>query len=305
VNEQRYLRERYISDIKQRGNAIVIDPNGGLAALPYTVIRIRAGDTSNTLAVHSGTGFFYGLKSGTNDIPLIVSNKHVLCDKTWIELDFASINADGARIFGPSTKLRVEPGQLPIFEHPDDAIDLAAIPLNPLLEALKNGGGNPHALLLGAGNFAPAHIQSILHASTSVLMVGFPNGIMDEANNLPVVRRGTLATHYVANYLGQTNFAVDIAAFGGSSGSPVFALFEHILPDENGNVSFMTQPQIHLIGVLHSGPMMTAQGIVPVPVPTNHLVSQTNIMLHLGYCVKAFRIEEIRTVVEALISTQK
>jgi len=279
--------------------------NGGVVALPYTVIRIRAGDPSNTSAVHSGTGFFYRLKSGGNSIPLIVSNKHVLCGKTWIEFDFASVDTDGARVFGPPTKVRVEPGQIPIFQHPDPDIDLAAMPLNLLLDKFEKGGGNPHVLLLGEGNLAPAHIQSILHASTSVLMVGFPNGIMDEANNLPVVRRGTLATHYKADYLGQTNFVVDIAAFGGSSGSPVFALFEHTLPMENGGVLITNQPQFHLIGVLHSGPMMTARGIVPVPVPTNHLVSQTNIMLHLGYCVKAFRIEEIRSPIEAFISSKK
>ncbi|CDX60760.1 hypothetical protein MPL1032_300007 [Mesorhizobium plurifarium] len=48
---------------------------------------------------------------------------------------------------------------------------------------------------------------------------------------------------------------------------------------------------------------MTAQGdIVPVPVPTNFLVAQTNVMIHLGYCVKAFRIEELLPVVQAYIA---
>lgn len=278
------------------------DPNSGLAALPYTVIRIRAGDPNNTATIHSGTGFFYAVKHETKDVQLIVSNKHVLCGKTWIEFDFASVDNEGGRVFGPSMKVRVAQGQLPIFEHRDANVDLAAIPLNPLLECLTDNGKKPHALLLGKGNFAPPNVQTILHAATSVLMVGFPNGIMDEANNLPVVRRGTLATHYKADYLGQTNFVVDIAAFGGSSGSPVFALFEHILPDDQGNISFMTEPQIHLIGVLHSGPMMTAQGnIIPVPVPTT-FVAQTNVMIHLGYCVKAFRIEELLPVIGAHVA---
>ncbi|MDW9902067.1 hypothetical protein GOA77_09350 [Sinorhizobium meliloti] len=280
--------------------------NSGLAGLPYTVIRIRAGDPNNVTAVHSGTGFFYSLSVDGGDIPLIVSNKHVLCGKAWIEFDFAYSDDQGVRVLGPSHKLHLGTGQLPIFEHPDPQIDLAAIPLNPLVESLKNAGKTPHALLLSQANFPPPQQQEVLHAATSVLMVGFPNGIMDEANNLPVVRRGTLATPFKADYLGKTNFAVDIAAFGGSSGSPVFALFEHILPDDQGNISFMTEPQIHLIGVLHSGPTMTAQGnIIPLPVPTNFLVAQTNVMIHLGYCVKAFRIEELAPVITSYVAAQQ
>lgn len=243
------------------------------------------------------------IKNDAGEIPLIVSNKHVLCGKAWIEFDFASMDGTGQRLFGPSTRIRIAAGQLPIFEHADTNVDLAAMPLNPLVERLKYGGKKPHALLLGKENLAPPKIEVMLHASTTVLMVGFPNGIMDEANNLPVVRRGTLATHYKADYQGQSNFVVDIASFGGSSGSPVFALFEHLLPDGQGNISLLTEPQIYLLGVLHSGPMMTTRGeIVPVPVPTSFFAIQTNLMIHLGYCAKASRIEEISGAIKTYIS---
>jgi hypothetical protein len=244
--------------------------NSGVVGLPYTVIRIRAGDPHDVNAVHTGTGFFYSLRVDGGVIQLIVSNKHVLCGKTWIQFDFACSDDQGVRILGPSQKLHLDPGQLPIFEHPDPEIDLAAIPLEPLIGSLRGAGKQPHALLLSKGNFPAPQQQDLLHAATSVLMVGFPNGIMDEANNLPVVRRGTLATPYRADYLGKTNFAVDIAAFGGSSGSPVFALFEHALPDDHGQIKLMAGSQLYLIGVLHSGPTMTAQGtIISRPVPTN------------------------------------
>lgn len=275
------------------------NPNSGLEALPYTVVRIRAGDPNNLATFHSGTGFFYVLKIGVVDVPLIVSNRHVLCGKTWIEIDFASADGQGVRIFGPPLKVRIEAGQLPIFEHSDPLVDLAAIPLNPLLESLEGCGKKPHAPCLSRSLFIPDHQQTVLHAATSVLMVGFPNGIMDEVNNLPVVRRGTLATHYKADYLGATNFVVDIAAFGGSSGSPVFAYFENMFTDEKGNTNFFGGVIFHLIGVLHSGPIITANGkIVPAPVPTGSHIAQTNMSIHLGYCVKAFRIEELRSVIE-------
>lgn len=147
-------------------------------------------------------------------------------------------------------------------------------------------------------NFVPDKLMDNLHAATPTLMVGFPNGIMDEANNFPVVRRGCLATPYEVNYQGKSDFAVDIAAFGGSSGSPVFAFFEHMIGDAAGNVRVLGGPQVYLIGVLYSGPQMTAQGeIIQVPVPTAHNV-QTNVMIHIGYCLKAHLIEELYPVIQ-------
>jgi hypothetical protein len=279
------------------------NPNSGLEALPYTVVRIRAGDLFSTNDWHSGTGFFYNLRYDSGEIPLIVSNRHVLCEKTWIEIDFASADDQGTRIFGPPIKLRIEPGQLPIFAHPDPLVDLAAIPLNPLLASLTEQRKKPHILYLNKDFFISKNHQSILHAATSVLMVGFPTGIMDEVNNLPVVRRGTLATHYRANYQGQTNFVVDIAAFGGSSGSPIFAFFENTFTDDQGNTDFFGGVRFHLIGVLHSGPVMMADGtLVSAPVPTTSLIAQTKLMIHLGYCVKAFRIEDLLSVIEPHIT---
>lgn len=274
----------------------------GLFGLPYTVIRIRGGDLSNAGQYHTGTGFFYSSGSGPRNIPLIVSNKHVLCNKAWLEFDFGLATNDQERIFGPPTTIRIDAGSLPIFEHPDRNVDLAAIPLGPFFQQLKEDGKTPHTLLMTSKNFASDELISTMQAATSVLMVGFPNGVMDEANNLPVVRKGVLATPYAANYGGQSNFVVDIASFGGSSGSPVFAMFEHVMQGPDGELSLMTQPQISLIGVLHSGPVMSTNGnIVAIPVPTNHFVAQTNVMIHLGYCLKAFRIEELAQEINGVV----
>ena len=125
---------------------------------------------------------------------------------------------------------------------------------------------------------------------------------MDEANNLPVVRRGSLATSYKVDYQGKTNFVVDIASFGGSSGSPIFAFFENLMPGDKGDINLITTPQFYLIGVLHSGPVMTAQGdVIQMPVPTNSLASRTNVMIYLGYCVKAHRIEELIAAIKPFL----
>ena len=47
------------------------------------------------------------MKDREVNIPLIVSNKHVLCNKAWIELDFALADGVNSRIIGPSKKIRI------------------------------------------------------------------------------------------------------------------------------------------------------------------------------------------------------
>lgn len=266
------------------------DGPAGVAGLPYLAVRIT-GETQ-TGSGFSGSGFLFNLPVGATSVALVITNRHVVEDHAWLSFDFPQASEVGDPKHGPPVKVRADNGKLPIFLHPDADVDLAAIPLKPIVSAVEAGGGTVFPLLMSTANFPPPGTRSALLVATSVLMVGFPNGLMDGFNTLPVVRRGILATPYSADYEGKTDFAVDIAAFGGSSGSPVFAYFENAVPDGAGNVSFFTQPQLYLIGVLHSGPVMSLEGEVSTrPVPTSvQVVSRSSIMINIGICVRAERI---------------
>lgn len=158
------------------------------------------------------------------------------------------------------------------------------MPIAPLVQNLEATGFKPFVLCLNDGVCITPERAESLNAATDVIMVGFPNGIMDEANNLPVLRRGSLATPYRADYGGNRDFVIDIAAFGGSSGSPVFAYFNGMEPTPAG--MNMGGQAFYLIGVLHSGPVLNAEGkIVQRPVPTQ-AVAVTQQMIHIGYCAK-------------------
>jgi len=63
-----------------------------------------------------------------------------------------------------------------------------------------------------------------LDAIETLTMIGYPNGIWDRANNLPVFRQGITATHPSYNFQGEPQFLADMSCFPGSSGSPVFLL---------------------------------------------------------------------------------
>ena len=58
-------------------------------------------------------------------------------------------------------------------------------------------------------------------AMEEVIFVGYPVGLYDEKNLMPILRRGTTATSPQLDYNGSKAFLIDASVFPGSSGSPV------------------------------------------------------------------------------------
>lgn len=269
----------------------------GIETMPYCVVKIEGTQTLNPTAVATGTGFFFTFKTKRGDVPAIVTNKHVVDGQDTLKFHFGTSDENGDRVLGPSSRVDLNTAGFPIVRHPNPNVDLACVPALPLMEALYKDGHKPHFLGLSEDNFPPLWLNDRLTAATEALMVGFPNGLMDETNNLPVTRKGILATHRFADYNGQPNFVVDIAAFGGSSGSPVFAYFNGVAPTESGLT--LGSGKFYFIGVLHSGPTVSAIGeIVPVPIPTTSQISRTNMMMHLGFCVRAEMVTDMKEEIE-------
>jgi len=63
-----------------------------------------------------------------------------------------------------------------------------------------------------------------LDALEEVIFIGYPNGIWDRKNFLPIMRRGITATPVTVDFQGKKQFLIDASVFPGSSGSPVFIL---------------------------------------------------------------------------------
>ena len=87
-------------------------------------------------------------------------------------------------------------------------------------------------------------------------MIGYPNGLMDRVHNLPIVRRGTTATHPSIPFNGLRQGLVDIETVGGSSGSPIFIRNDGFTY-ENGMIKIQTGPPFNFLGIvtgLHDSP---------------------------------------------------
>jgi len=120
-------------------------------------------------------------------------------------------------------------------------------------------------------------------------MVGYPIGLWDENNNLPIFRRGVTATHPSIDFKGKKEFLIDVAAFPGSSGSPILLLNESGIYHDKKQKANVVGQRIVFLGVLYAGPQMTAEGeIVVRDIPTHRQIfAQVPLMINLGCVIKA------------------
>lgn len=173
------------------------------------------------------------------DVILGITNKHVLKDPArHLILDFtrADLTQNPAKpLFG--SKHRIQGNMLAdnvYFEHPDDDVDLACVNLS----RIEGDGCFFRTIDLNA--MSATFEEDWLLPNMEVCFVGYPEGFYDEKNNLPILRRGVVASLPKVDFMGRKEFLVDAHVFKGSSGSPVFM------------ASSLFGGQVNFVGVLHA-----------------------------------------------------
>lgn len=269
--------------------------------LMYCVKRVECELSSGHTSV--GTGYICAIENmHGNAVPVLITNKHVIegavlirvCMHTAIESGNPS--PDGGKVFIES------PGVLtPIVNHPDDSIDLCAIILGPMINIWKMS--NPgrtvfYKLLTDDLIFKPEYVEQ-LDVTESVLMVGCPNGIWDDHNGFPLFRRGTTASHPALDFKERPDFAIDIAVYSGSSGSPIFLADSGLVKTKKGGNEVVMQTRFGLLGTLWGGPRINEYGeikIVPAPTSSKAAV-ETGVRMHLGYAIKGQQTSRLLKIV--------
>ncbi|TAA23765.1 trypsin-like peptidase domain-containing protein [Pseudoxanthomonas winnipegensis] len=245
----------------------------------------------------AGTGFFFGHKFGGDKQALfVVTNKHVVMGMREGRFSFLK-QKDGQPTLGDGFTLNVGPRDWPNmwFGHPDSSVDIAICPLVPLLEFVKQQHGTDLFFRAVETSMIPTEEQTRgLDAVEPVTFIGYPNGVWDSKNLLPVARRGTTASPIEVDFEGTPRFLIDASVFGGSSGSPVFILNQGSFATKDGG--FVVGSRFHFIGVIAAVFFRThLNQIVPVPIPTQvQPMAQQQEMIDLGIVFKA------RTVVETI-----
>jgi hypothetical protein len=176
------------------------------------------------------------------------------------------------------------------------------MPIGPLISEAAAAGKTFFFIALDESLIPTDSDLAELSALEEILMIGYPNGIWDATNNMPIFRRGITATHPNIDYEGRKEFLIDAACFPGSSGSPVFLFNTSGWTDRKGNIK-MGGPRVKLLGLLYAGPQYTATGEVRiVNVPTQQrAIALSSIPNNLGLVIKASRLREVDAILRTMV----
>lgn len=182
----------------------------------------------------SATAFIYNLPvQGRDDqsIPLLVTNHHVVLDGQRAVIEFAGRKADAP---DPGNPVRVEIDASMLANRTSRELDVAVIPIGPLLNQLEHERIPVFFRSVTPDLVPSADVLSDLAAMEDIVFVGYPSGLRDEHNSMPLIRRGITSTPAWSDFKGRAAFLIDAGVFPGSSGSPVFVLNQGSYPTRDG-----------------------------------------------------------------------
>ena len=183
----------------------------------FTTVRISI-VAENNFNMSIGTGFLLRTKLTENDdVILLIYNKHVLSNrKGTVILNFTKRKGlEDIPDLGNLHTININGLGDNYFEHPDPNIDLACFNLSVV------GQLGLYFKTINMPMFANFQEEDLLPGS-DIWFVGYPENRYDVKNNLPLLRKGYIASLPKVDFNSEKHFIVDAQVFQGSSGSPVF-----------------------------------------------------------------------------------
>jgi hypothetical protein len=259
--------------------------------LIFTTVRIETtlknGDRS------TGTGFVFNYEHNDKHFLFIVSNKHVVKDAIEGRLEF-NLKKDGEPDLGNKYTLTITDFENRWIGHPDTDIDVAITPFVPILNELKKVNVDIYYRAIPASLIPSEDITREIDAVEDIIFIGYPNGIYDKKNLLPIVRKGITATPANIDFEGQPTFVIDASIFPGSSGSPVFICNVGSYTKKGTNDLF-AGTRLMFLGIVASVFIkqdINTLEVVTIPAKDVPIV-KTNQMIDLGVVFKSSCIVEV------------
>ncbi len=237
----------------------------------------------------SGTAFVIHHRHARGSTPFIVTNRHLVEGVRRGGLIFTQ-QREGRPDFGRRFQLNIDDFPAAWFYHPDEQTDLAIVPLRPLERAARDLGVELYYQAIDSRSIPDTAQIRDFDALEDVLFVGYPSGIWDQVNLMPILRRGTTATPIELDFEGRKQFLIDAAVYPGSSGSPVF-----VVRDDPMRARSEGARTIWFVGVVAAVFFRQEQNhIVSAPIPANegHGAAVTE-MIDLGLIIKAESVREL------------
>ena len=259
----------------------------------FATVRLEAW-SGKSLSV--GTGFVYEVDTDAGIVQSLITNKHVLEGADRLSVTMIR-GDDAAPLLGEGTTINIDPfDEKGWVGHPEPHVDVAAMPLIDVLGAMAKNNARPFFRSLSPAMMASTELLEDLDAIESVTFIGYPNGLYDSANLLPIARRGATATPVGVDYQGKPAFLIDASVFPGSSGSPVFLLDKGIYQDRNG-IS-LGSSRFACLGIIAAVHVRLVEGsVIEVETGSGIGIEQP---IDLGIVYKSVTIDETVDVLLAL-----
>ena len=273
--------------------------------LAHSTVRIEC--ASATGQIGTGTGFFFRFAmSGQIHVPAIVTNKHVVAGAAKGQFHLTLADESGLPVPRSRHVFQFDGFEQMWIPHPEKDVDLCVMPIAPLQEVAAKE--NKKLFYIGLDKtLVPTQMElDDMVLMEEITMVGYPNGIWDEVNNMPVFRRGISATHPNLDWNGKPEFLIDAACFPGSSGSPVFLFNQGGYSTKSGGMT-IGPSRLKLLGILYAGPQYTVTGEIRiVKVPTQNVpLAVSAIPNNLGMVIKATKLDAFETIFQKMIESER
>ncbi|MEK7597101.1 MAG: serine protease [Patescibacteria group bacterium] len=261
---------------------------------PLSLITTPIELCSNGNPVSGGTGFYYSSTWDEVTGTFLVTNYHVLTGNNPTQRTSTPIGDsivfyyhmdkdDPKPVVGIEIPLFTNSGKQIWIDHSNSVVDIALIPMFFSLPV------KPEWQTVGK-NFEDPTID--VSPSDPVTLIGYPRMYFDKKNALPIYKTGSVASEYSYDFDGDPCFIIDVSAFAGNSGSPVFSIqknaqiiTEQILIKAPGSI-------VKFLGVYSAGiEIVESFPIQQIKSKKEGII--LNLDMQLGIVWKDYLIEEI------------
>jgi hypothetical protein len=240
----------------------------------------------------TGTGFIIAEKiDHQTQLLFIVTCRHVVEGFDRAAVSFVA-EKDGQPQLGQRCEVTLNDFSKGVFFPEDPKVDVALLPFAPILKYFETQHKKPFFRALDRTLVPTAQQVDQLSAIQPILFIGYPAGIRDETNLLPMARRGFTSTPYAVDYNGLPLFVIDATVYPGSSGSPVLVFDEGLYPIKGGGG--VAGSRAYLLGLISQAYFHEVEGEVQfrsTPTAVSPVYRETR-YLNLGVVVKARAIFE-------------
>ena len=255
--------------------------------LLHTTVRLE-GKTQKGSSV--GTGFFFL----HGDRLFVITNKHVVEGVTQGQFVVLKGKLDGEKKKPELGQgVAVPFNQTNFIGHTDPSVDVTAMNVSTIIGDIEKTGNMLFWKNITEKEFpTEEHYEKFIGPMEEVIFIGYPSGIWDSKNILPIARRGITATPCYVDFDGEKKFLVDASVFPGSSGSPVFIYYAGSHSDKSGNL--YAGNRMHFMGIIAKTYQRLEQGEIKViDIPTaQKAFAEINQMIDLGIVYKAETVKE-------------